>query len=102
MTVGTLLNDRYELLRTIGEGGMAVTYEAHDRLLDRRVALKVMREALARDPAFVEAFRREAQAAANLSHERIAGVYDTGADGQTHYIVMELVEGQDLKALLRS
>jgi serine/threonine-protein kinase len=80
---------------------MAVTYEAHDRLLDRRVAVKLMRPALARDPSFVQAFRREAQAAANLSHERIAGVYDTGADGQTHYIVMELVEGRNLKDLLR-
>jgi len=98
---GALLNDRYELMRPIGEGGMAVTWEAHDRLLDRHVAVKVMREALARDPAFVQAFRREAQAAANLSHERIAGVYDTGADGPTHYIVMELVEGRDLKALIR-
>jgi serine/threonine-protein kinase len=97
----TVLNDRYELGEEIGKGGMAITYRARDTLLDRTVAVKVMREHLGSDPAFVERFRREAQAAANLSHDNIAGIYDTGADGGRHYIVMELVEGENLEQRLR-
>jgi len=97
----TVLNGRYELGEEVGKGGMAITYRARDILLNRTVAVKVMREQFSSDPAFVERFRREAQAAANLSHENIAGVYDTGADGGCHYIVMEFVEGENLGQRLR-
>lgn len=101
MMAKTVLNGRYELGEEIGKGGMAITYRARDMLLDRTVAVKVMREHLGSDPAFVERFRREAQAAANLSHENIAGIYDTGADAGRYYIVMELVEGENLEQRLR-
>jgi len=97
----TVLNDRYELGEEVGKGGMAITYRARDTLLNRTVAVKVMREQFSSDPAFIERFRREAQAAANLSHENIAGIYDTGADGGRHYIVMEFVEGENLEQRLR-
>jgi len=96
-----ILNKRYVLDSKVGEGGMAITYRAHDLLLNRTVAVKVMREQFTSDPQFVERFRREAQAAARLSHVNIAGVYDTGTDDGTYYIVMELVEGTDLKQRLR-
>jgi len=96
-----VLDGRYELLDRIGDGGMAVTYRAHDHRLGRMVAVKVMREHLCSDPQFQERFRREAQAAASLSHENIANVHDSGEDGDSHFIVMELVEGEDLKRRLR-
>lgn len=96
-----ILNDRYALESKVGEGGMAVTYRARDLLLNRVVAVKLMREQFTSDPQFVERFRREAQAAARLSHEHIAGVYDTGRCNGTYYIVMEFVEGTDLKQRLR-
>jgi predicted Ser/Thr protein kinase len=97
----TILNGRYELGEQVGKGGMAVTYRAHDTLLNRTVAVKVMREQFSSDPAFVERFRREAQAAAGLTHENIASIYDTGTDGELHYIVMEFVEGENLEERLR-
>ena len=96
-----VLNGRYELLDKIGDGGMAVTYRAQDLRLTRMVAVKVMREHLGSDPQFQERFTREAQAAANLTHENIAAVHDSGQDGDSHYIVMELVDGEDLKRQLR-
>lgn len=97
-----ILNDRYALEEKIGEGGMAITYRARDLLLNRTVAVKLMREQFTSDPQFVERFRREAQAAARLSHENIASVYDTGRANGMYYIVMEFVEGTDLKQRLRS
>jgi len=97
----TVLNDRYELGEEVGRGGMAIAYRARDNLLDRTVAVKVMREQFGGDPDFVERFRREARAAANLSHENVAGVYDTGDDDGRHYIVMEFVEGENLEQRLR-
>lgn len=96
-----ILNDRYAIEQKVGEGGMAVTYRARDILLNRVVAVKIMREQFTTDPQFVERFRREAQAAACLSHEHIANVYDTGRAQGTYYIVMEFVEGTDLKQRLR-
>jgi serine/threonine-protein kinase len=96
-----ILNDRYALESKVGEGGMAVTYRARDLLLNRVVAIKLMREQFTSDPKFIERFRNEAQAAARLSHEHIASVYDTGSANGTHYIVMEFVEGTDLKQRLR-
>jgi len=96
-----ILNDRYALESKVGEGGMAVTYRARDLLLNRTVAIKLMREQFTSDPKFIERFRNEAQAAARISHENIANVYDTGSADGTYYIVMEFVEGTDLKQRLR-
>lgn len=95
-------NDRYEILRPIARGGMAEVYLARDQLLDRPVALKVLFPELATDPAFVERFRREAQAAANLSHPNIISVYDWGEEDGAYFIVMEFVDGQPLSGILRS
>lgn len=100
-----LLNGRYRLLAVIAGGGMATVYKAQDTLLSRLVAVKTLRERLARDPQFVQRFREEAQAAANLNHPNVVTIFDVGrdaADGvERHYIVMEYVEGHDLKHLIR-
>ena len=96
-----LLNNRYRLLELIGSGGMAIVYRGVDTLLQRQVAVKVLREGFASDPAFLTRFQREARAAANLDHLNIVTVYDVGQDGRRHYIVMEYVDGQDLKTLIR-
>jgi len=96
-----VLNNRYRLLELVGSGGMAVVYRGLDTLLQRDVAVKVLREGYASDPAFLARFRREAQAAANLQHPNVVTVYDVGQDGVRHYIVMEYVQGHDLKTLIR-
>ena len=96
-----LLNNRYRLLELVGSGGMAAVYRGMDTLLQRDVAVKVLREGFASDPAFLARFRREAQAAARLKHPNVVTVYDVGQDGSRHYIVMEYVDGQDLKTLIR-
>ncbi|MFW6135371.1 MAG: Stk1 family PASTA domain-containing Ser/Thr kinase [Chloroflexota bacterium] len=95
------LNERYRLRRCIGSGGMAVVYEGVDMLLERRVAVKVLRQQFASDPEFLERFKREARAAANLDHPNIVTVFDVGQDGGRHYIVMEYVDGHDLKTIIR-
>ena len=95
------LADRYELLGHIARGGMADVFEARDTLLGRRVAVKVLHSQFSADEAFVKRFRREAQAAANLSHPNIVGIYDWGQEGSTYFIVMELVEGRSLRDVLR-
>src|ERR1700704_1382559 len=100
LTSGRLFSDRYEVDHVIGRGGSAEVYVARDRLLDRRVALKVLSSAFAADPSNVVRFRREAQAAANLNHPHLVAVYDWGEDGDTYFIVMEYVEGQSLRELL--
>ncbi len=101
----TVLNDRYRLLATLAAGGMATVYKGQDMLLSRLVAIKLLRDRYASDPQFVQRFRQEAQAAANLNHPNIVTIYDVGRDvvsgRERHYIVMELVEGQDLKQALR-
>src|SRR5213080_16018 len=94
-------NGRYELVRHIARGGMAEVYLAHDLLLDRPVALKVLFPELSVDRSFVERFRREAQAAANLSHPNIVSVYDWGEEAGTYFIGMEYVEGRSLAQPLR-
>jgi beta-lactam-binding protein with PASTA domain/tRNA A-37 threonylcarbamoyl transferase component Bud32 len=96
-----VFSSRYELTHLIARGGMAQVYRARDRLLDRPVALKVLFPELSVDRAFVERFRREAQAAANLSHPNIVPVFDWGEDNGTYFIVMEFVDGKPLSALLR-
>lgn len=96
----SLINDRYDLGKSIGRGGMAEVYIAHDVLLNRPIAIKVLFAEYATDPAFVERFRREAQSAANLTHPNIVGVYDWGRVGNTYFIAMEYVQGRTLAALL--
>ncbi len=97
-----IVNDRYELYRRIGRGGMADVFLGRDRLLDRQVALKVLFPEFAVDPNFVERFRREAQAAANLSHPNIVNVFDWGRHAGTYFIAMEYVDGRTLAEILRT
>lgn len=92
---------RYEVLGQIGAGGMAIVYKARDVLLNRVVTIKVLREQFIEDEDFIRRFRREAQSAASLSHPNIVSIYDTGKDGNTEYIVMEYVEGRNLKEIIR-
>ncbi len=98
----TLLNNRYRLLSQVASGGMAVVYKAQDTLLNRVVAVKVLRDTFAADPTFQARFQREAEAAANLNHANIVTVYDVGHDASRYYIVMEYVDGQDLKHIIRA
>ncbi|MDR1159137.1 MAG: Stk1 family PASTA domain-containing Ser/Thr kinase [Syntrophomonadaceae bacterium] len=100
--IGTNLSDRYELLELIGEGGMAVVYKAHCKVLDRIVALKILKDEFSKDAGFIERFRTEALAAAQLSHPNIANIYDVGHDEDVYYIVMEYIEGMNLKELIRA
>jgi len=97
-----LLNNRYKLISQTAAGGMALVYKAQDTLLNRIVAVKILRESFAEDPAFQKRFVREAQSAGNLSHPNIVTVYDFGRDGDRQYIVMEYVEGRDLKSVIRA
>ena len=97
-----VLSGRYELAHLVARGGMAEVYRAQDRLLDRPVALKILFPELSVDRSFVERFRREAQAAANLSHPNIVPVFDWGEDGGTYFIVMEYVDGRPLSSILRT
>ncbi|MHB1139444.1 MAG: Stk1 family PASTA domain-containing Ser/Thr kinase [Microthrixaceae bacterium] len=97
-----VLNDRYEIHRRLARGGMAQVYLARDRALDRPVAVKELVPEFATDPSFVERFRREAQAAANLSNANIVGVFDWGAQDGTYFIVMEYVDGPSLSQVLRN
>ncbi len=97
-----LLKGRYRLLAQQGSGGMAVVYKAKDLLLERLVAIKVLRPSLTNDPEFLKRFQQEARNVANLSHPNIVTVHDVGQDGNTHFIVMEFVDGQDLKRLIRA
>jgi beta-lactam-binding protein with PASTA domain/predicted Ser/Thr protein kinase len=96
-----VFNARYELHRRIARGGMADVFLARDSLLDRPVAVKVLFPEFATDPTFVQRFRREAQAAANLSHPNIVSVYDWGEEGGTYFIVMEYVEGRSLAQTIK-
>lgn len=102
MSNDTLLNNRYRLVAQQGSGGMAVIYKAVDIELGRTVAVKVLRPSLTSDPSFLTRFRNEARSVANLAHPNIVTVHDVGADGPTHYIVMEFIEGQDLKKIIKS
>ncbi|HEV3496398.1 MAG TPA: protein kinase, partial [Actinomycetes bacterium] len=97
-----VLLDRYEVGRLLGAGGMAEVFEGRDRLLARRVAIKVPLAQHAHDPDFAHRFRREAQAAASLSHPGVVAVYDTGSENGTHFIVMEYVDGRTLKDVIRA
>jgi serine/threonine protein kinase len=96
-----LYSGRYQVTHLIARGGMAIVYRAQDVLLNRPVAIKTLYPELSADPLFVEGFRREAQAAANLSHPNIVPVFDWGEDNGTYFIVMELVDGTSLADMLR-
>lgn len=98
----TILGNRYEIIRKIGDGGMAFVYEAKDRLLNRIVAVKVLRPEFVDDEEFLAKFKREAEAVANISHPNIVNVYDVGCDGKVNYIVMEYVDGQNLKEIIKN
>ena len=98
---GQKINDRYQIIRMIGEGGMANVYLAHDTILDRDVAVKILRGDLADDEKFVRRFQREAISASSLSHPNIVEMYDVGEDDGQYYIVMEYVEGKTLKSLIK-
>ncbi len=97
MASSKLLSNRYRIIAKIGVGGMAVIYKAHDTLLDRYVAIKVLKEEYLSNEQFLKKFKREAQAAAKLTHANIVNVFDVGEEDGLHYIVMELIEGQTLK-----
>ena len=101
VTKGQKINGRYEIIKSIGEGGMANVYLAYDTILDRNVAIKVLRGDLANDEKFVRRFQREALSASSLSHPNIVAMYDVGEDDGLYYIVMEYVEGKTLKQLLK-
>lgn len=98
---GQIIGGRYEIVKSIGEGGMANVYLANDKILDRKVAIKVLRGDLANDEKFIRRFQREAQSVANLSHPNIVEVYDVEEEEGQHYIVMEYIEGKTLKQLLQ-
>ena len=98
----TVINDRYEIHKRVGRGGMADVFFARDLLLDRQVAIKILFPEFAVDPNFVERFRREAQAAANLSHPNIVNVYDWGKYEGTYFIAMEYVQGRTLAEILKT
>ena len=101
ITKGQTINDRYEVIRSIGEGGMANVYLGYDTILDRNVAIKVLRGDLSNDEKFVRRFQREALSASSLAHPNIVEMYDVGEDDGTYYIVMEYVDGKTLKQLLK-
>ena len=98
---GQKINDRYQIVKTIGEGGMANVYLAYDLILERNVAVKILRGDLSTDEKFVRRFQREALSASSLSHPNIVEVYDVGEDNGLYYIVMEYIEGKHLKQLLK-
>lgn len=98
---GTIIGGRYELIEVIGEGGMAKVFKARCRILDRIVAVKILKEEYSRDKNFVEKFKSEALSAARLTHPNIVNVYDVGQENDVYYIVMEYVEGQTLKDVIR-
>lgn len=98
---GQMINERYQIIRLIGEGGMANVYLAHDIILDRMVAVKILRGDLADDEKFVRRFQREAIAASSLTHPNIVGMYDVGEDNGDYFIVMEYIDGKTLKSLIK-
>ncbi|WP_346912988.1 Stk1 family PASTA domain-containing Ser/Thr kinase [Clostridium sp.] len=99
--IGTMLGNRYELIEKIGEGGMAVVYKAKCTILNRFVAIKILKTEYSNNKEFMEKFRREALATATFSHSNIVNIYDVGSEGNINYIVMELVNGKTLKEYIR-
>ena len=98
---GKILNNRYKIIKEIGRGGMAIVYSARDTLLERRVALKMLRPEYKSDDEFIDKFRQEARAVARLSHPNVVSIYDIVVDEERIYLVMEIVEGKTLKDLIK-
>lgn len=98
---GRLIANRYEIIERVGNGGMATVYRAKDHILNRFVAVKILRDEFTTDDEFIKRFRSEAQAVASLTHPNIVGVYDVGNEGNLYYIVMELVQGKTLKEVIQ-
>ncbi|MEN1987516.1 Stk1 family PASTA domain-containing Ser/Thr kinase [Paenibacillus hubeiensis] len=99
--IGHQLGGRYEIIERVGGGGMALVYKAQDLLLNRFVAIKVLRQQFVHDEEFIRRFRREAQSAASLSHPNVVSIYDVGQEDDVHYIVMEYVEGKNLNEIIK-
>lgn len=99
--IGTMLGNRYELLEKIGEGGMSIVYKAKCHLLNRYVAVKILKDEFASDKEFVGKFKAEASAAASLSNHNIVNIFDVGSQGNVNYIVMEYIKGRTLKEVVR-
>ncbi|MFZ5649432.1 MAG: Stk1 family PASTA domain-containing Ser/Thr kinase [Bacillota bacterium] len=99
--IGKMLGNRYEILEQIGGGGMAIVYKGRDTILNRTVTIKLLRPEYTSDEDFVRRFRREAQAVASLSHPNIVSIYDVGREGDMHYLVMEYVDGEDLRSIIK-
>ncbi|NQX43858.1 Stk1 family PASTA domain-containing Ser/Thr kinase [Paenibacillus tritici] len=99
--IGHELGGRYQVIERIGGGGMALVYRAHDILLNRNVAIKVLRNQFVHDEEFIRRFRREAQSAASLSHPNVVSIYDVGQEDEVHYIVMEYIEGKNLNEIIK-
>ena len=97
---GRLLSNRYELIEKIGNGGMAKVFKAKDQVLNRYVAVKILRDEFTTDQEFIKRFEAEAQAAASITHPNIVSVYDVGNEGNLYYIVMELIQGKTLKEII--
>jgi len=97
---GRLIGNRYEIIEKIGNGGMATVYKAKCHVLNRMVAVKILRDEFTTDQEFIRRFEAEAQAAASLTHPNIVSVYDVGSEGDLHYIVMELIKGKTLKEII--
>ncbi|MFS1513269.1 Stk1 family PASTA domain-containing Ser/Thr kinase [Chengkuizengella sp. SCS-71B] len=100
--IGQQLSGRYEILNRVGGGGMALVFKAHDKLLNRMVAIKVLRQQFVYDEDFIRRFRREAQSAASLSHPNVVSIYDVGQEDDIHYIVMEYIEGSNLNEEIKN
>ena len=97
---GKLLGNRYEILKKIGNGGMATVYKATDKILKRQVAVKILRDEFTTDEEFIRRFEAEAQSAARLTHPNIVSIYDVGVEGNLYFIVMELIQGKTLKEII--
>ena len=100
ITKGDLIDNRYKIIKSIGEGGMANVYLAFDTILEREVAVKILRGDLSDDEKFIRRFQREANSASSLRHPNIVEMYDVGEDNGQYFIVMEYIEGKNLKDLL--
>lgn len=101
MMIGRRLSGRYKILEMIGGGGMANVYLAHDIILDRHVAVKVLRPEFSNDDEFIKRFRREAHSTTSLNHPNIVSIYDVGEENDIYFIVMEYVEGKTLKQYIQ-
>ena len=98
---GKIIGNRYEILEKIGNGGMATVYKAKCHVLNRYVAIKVLRDEFTTDEEFIKRFNTEAQSAASLTHPNIVSIYDVGNEGNLYYIVMELIKGKTLKEIIQ-